>query len=131
MEKALVIGGSNGVGLAIVDNLINRGFLVEILDIRHPEVGILPEDKFNYQYCDLLDLDEELITAFAADDEIKLLMITAGFGRVADFEFFHTAEIKNMMTVNATSTLRILRLFYDRIKSNDIFREAETPIFGV
>ena len=121
MEKALVIGGSNGVGLAIVDNLINRGFLVEILDIRHPEVGILPEDKFNYQYCDLLDLDEELITAFAADDEIKLLMITAGFGRVADFEFFHTAEIKNMMTVNATSTLRILRLFYDRIKSNDIF----------
>ena len=53
--------------------------------------------------------------------DISLLMITAGFGRVADFEYFHTAEIKNMMMVNATATIQILRLFYERIKGIEPF----------
>jgi glycerol-3-phosphate cytidylyltransferase-like family protein len=48
-------------------------------------------------------------------------MITAGFGRVADFEFFHTAEIRNMLTVNTVSTIQIIRIFYDRIKSDKTF----------
>lgn len=121
MDKAIVIGGSNGIGLSITRNLINRGFFVEILDRHRPEEGVLLEGMFEHHYCDLLDLDEDLISSFAADPAISFLMITAGFGRVADFEYFHTAEIKNMMTVNATSTIRILRLFYDRIKGTAPF----------
>ena len=121
MQKALVIGGSSGIGLAIADNLIKRGYFVEIIDRHGPDQGILETDKYEYKYCNLLDLDEDLISSFAEDPEISLLMITAGFGRVADFEFFHTAEIKNMMTVNATATIRILRLFYDRIRGMEPF----------
>lgn len=119
--KALVIGGSNGIGLAITINLIKRGYEVEVLGRHEPEEGILPEGKYNYRYCDLLDLDEDLISAFAADPEIRVLMITAGFGRVADFEYFHTAEIRNTMTVNTTATIQILRLFYERIKGTEPF----------
>ena len=121
MNKALVIGGSNGIGLAVTRNLISRGYHVEILDRHGPEVGMLPESAYTHHYCDLLDLDEELISSFATNPEINLLMITAGFGRVADFEYFHTAEIKNMMTVNATATIQILRLFYERIKGTEPF----------
>ncbi len=121
MNKALVIGGSNGIGLAITKNLIEKGYFVEILDRHGPEKGVLPEGKFNHNCCDLLDLNQELITSFAEDKESSLLMITAGFGRVADFEYFHTAEIKNMMMVNATATIQILRLFYDRIKGEKPF----------
>ncbi len=120
-KKALVIGGSNGIGLTIANGLICRGYYVVILDKSALESGVLPEGKYEYHHCDLLDLDESLIQSFADDLEITFLMITAGFGRIADFEYFHTAEIKNMMTVNATSTLRILRLFYDRIKRKDRF----------
>lgn len=120
-KKALIIGGSNGIGLAITKNLINTGYFIEILDRHGPEDGVLPEGKYNHNYCDLLDLNETLITSFADDNEISLLVITAGFGRVADFEYFHTAEIKNMMTVNATATIQILRLFYDRIKGEKPF----------
>ena len=116
--KALVIGGSNGIGLAITKNLIEKGYQINILDRRGPEEGVLPEKAYNHYYCDLLDLDMDLISSFASDQEVSLLMITAGFGRVADFEYFHTAEIKNMMTVNATATIQILRLFYDRIKGS-------------
>ena len=120
-KKAIVIGGSNGIGLTIARTLIRKEYFVDILDINSPEEGILTEGQYEYCYCNLLDLDEDLISSYANDSGIELLMITAGFGRVADFEYFHTAEIKNMMTVNATSTLRILRLFYDRIKDKDRF----------
>ena len=120
-KKALIIGGSNGIGLAITKNLINTGYFIEILDRYGPEDGVLPEGKYNHNYCDLLDLNQELIASYVEDKEITLLMITAGFGRVADFEYFHTAEIKNMMTVNATATIQILRLFYDRIKGKEPF----------
>jgi len=119
--RAVVIGGSNGIGLAITNKLINKGYHVEILDRCEPEQVLLPDGSYDYHRCDLLDLDQELITSFANNPEINLLMITAGFGRVADFEYFHVAEIKNMMTVNATATIQILRLFYDRIKISDPF----------
>lgn len=119
--KALVIGGSNGIGLAITKNLIAKGYEIEILDRHGPEPGVLPDGKYNHHYCDLLDLDQDMISSFAEDPEISVLMITAGFGRVADFEYFHTAEIKNMMMVNATATIQILRLFYERIKGAEPF----------
>ena len=119
--KALVVGGSNGIGAAIVKKMIASGFFVEILDRTVPEEGMFATESYNYQPCNLLELDEDLIRKYVDDSEISLLIITAGFGRVADFEYFHIAEIKNMMTVNATATIQILRLFYDRIKCNEDF----------
>lgn len=121
MNKALIIGGSNGIGLAIAQSLIEKGYYVNILDRVAPEKGIIQESSYTYRYCNLLEMDEELIASFASDYDCELLMITAGFGRVADFEYFHTAEIKNTMTVNATATIQILRIFYDRIKSGEKF----------
>ena len=93
MKKALVIGGSSGIGLAIAKNLIGKGYHVDILSRREPEKGILPEGKYDHHYCDMLDLDEDLISSFAVDPELSLLMITAGIGRVADFEFFHSTTL--------------------------------------
>ncbi len=121
MLKAVVIGGSNGIGYAISKNLINKGYWVDILDRNIPEENLFPEGSFSYEYFDLLNMDEDLLRSFAEDPEITVLMITAGYGRIADFEYFHTAEIKNMMTVNATATLQILRVFYDRIRKNEPF----------
>ncbi len=121
MKKALVIGGSSGIGLAIAKKMMERGYHIDILSRRAPEDGVLPADRYTHHYCDLQYLDEDLISTFACDEELSVLMITAGIGRVADFEFFHTAEINRIMTVNATSTIRILRLFYDRIKAKKTF----------
>lgn len=117
MNKAVMIGGSKGIGLAVSRVLIDKGLYVFILDIIEPEGDILAKGSYEYGYCNLLDFDEDVFSGFASDIEIDMLMITAGFGRLADFEYFHTAEIKNMMTVNASSMIRILRLFYDRIRA--------------
>ena len=119
--KALVVGGSSGIGLAIAKILIEKGYVIVILDKQSPDERTLPEEKYSYHYFDLLDFNHELISSFVDDPEINVLMITAGFGRIADFEFFHISEIKNMMTVNATSTIQILRLFYERIKRMEQF----------
>lgn len=100
-RKALVIGGSNGIGLAISSKLIDLGYYVEICDRTGPEEGILDPDKYHHNYCDLLELNEDLLHSLADDKDIGLLMVTAGIGRIADFQYFHTAEIDKILTVDA------------------------------
>lgn len=121
MKKAVVIGGSNGIGLAISKNLIEKGFFIEICDRVLPEEGVLDHKLFNYNYCDLLDFDDTLFTALAADKDVIILMITAGIGRVADFKAHHIAEIEKMLMVDTVSTIKLFRKFYERILSNDSF----------
>lgn len=121
MSKAVIVGGSNGIGLAIALKLIDLGYYVIILDKTCPEEGAISKSDYSYLYCNLLEFDDELINSLVVDPEITLLMITAGFGRIADFEYFHIAEIRNMITVNTTAVIQILRLFYDRIKNNELF----------
>ena len=121
MKKAIVIGGGNGMGLAISLDLIGRGYKVAVLDIKAPEEGALPEGSYSYEYIDLYYLDEERLAELAKDEDLEVLMITAGIGRVAEFELFKTYEIEKIMTINATSTIKILRLFYDRINSDRDF----------
>lgn len=120
-KKAVVVGGSNGIGLAISKNLIERGYYLEICDRIGPDGNVLNGEKFHYNYCDLSDFNEELFYFLAKDSDVELLMVTAGIGRVADFQFHHTAEIEKMLTVDTVSTLKIFRIFYDRILSSTQF----------
>ncbi len=133
MKKAVVVGGSNGIGLTLAMKLIEAKYYVVILDRVAPDSGLLSDcDKFSYVYCDLLDYDEMLIDRLSQDMEIETLFITAGFGRVADFEYLHTAEIQNMMQVNTVSAIKIIRSFYDRIKSeNDFYCGVMGSIAGL
>ena len=121
MKKAVIVGGSNGIGLAISKNLIERGYFLEICDRSGPEKGVLDAESFHHNYCDLLDFNEDLITALAADQDVELLMVTAGIGRVANFEAHHIVEIEKMLTVDTVSTIKIFRVFYDRIRSKETF----------
>lgn len=121
LRKAIIVGGSNGIGLAIAKLLFSRGYHLLIYDRLEPDDSILAAESFQYQYCDLTDFNETLFAETAADPSVELLMITAGFGRVADFQAHHIAEIDKMMTVDATSTLIILRIFYDRILDDKPF----------
>lgn len=120
-RKALVIGGSNGIGLAISSKLIDLGYYVEICDRTGPEEGIMDPDRYHHNYCDLLELNEDLLHGLADDKDIGLLMVTAGIGRIADFQYFHTAEIDKILTVDAVSTLKIFRIFYERILNDEQF----------
>lgn len=121
MKKAVVVGGSNGLGLALTKKLISNQYYVIVLDKDAPEDGVIPIDYYTYQKCNLLDFDIEEIEKLSVDLDCSFLIITAGFGRIADFECFHTKEISNMITVNATSVIQIIRTFYKRISSKEPF----------
>lgn len=121
-KKAVIVGGSNGIGLAIAKNLIEKNYYVYILDICKPDRNILKDSEtYKYCYCNLLDFNEDIFLSLKEDKNISSLMLTAGFGRVADFEYLHIAEIQNLLTVNIVSIIKIIRLFYDKIKSNENF----------
>ena len=122
MKKAVVAGGSNGIGLAIVNRLILMGYDVLILDrVRPDEQFGLDESRCTYLYCDLSDTDTSLFEQLCQEEEIELLMLTAGFGRVCALEHLHPAEIQKLMQVNTVSCLKIIRCFYERIKSDKKF----------
>lgn len=126
MKKAVVVGGSNGMGLAVSAELTKKGYFVEIADIAAPseeELGAGTE-AYHYTYTNLLYFDEDLFRALAADEEVKALVITAGIGRIADFQFHHIAEIDKTFTIDTVSTIKILRMFYDRILSPETFYTA-------
>lgn len=131
MKKAIVIGGSNGMGLAISRQLIDRGYFLEICDRVAPEEAVLEEGKFRFTFCNLLELDEGLLQSLAQDPEVEVLMVTAGIGRVADFQFHHTAEIKKILQIDAVATLQIFRIFYERILGEkDFFAGVMGSISG-
>lgn len=121
-KTAIVVGGSNGIGLAITKNLANKGFCVKILDICRPDPEAkLPADKITYAYCDLTDFDKELFDDIAAASDVCALVITSGIGRVCSFENLHYAEIRKTMQINAEAVLEVISSFYGRIKSDKSF----------
>lgn len=133
MKKAVVIGGSNGIGLAITNRLIEKGYFVYILDIKTPNKNDIC-DRNSYEYCfiDLLNLDVFDLEKFKNNKDVEVLMLTAGFGRVAPFEALSITEIHNMMQVNAISTIQILKYFYDRINCDkDFYTGVMVSIAGI
>ena len=121
MKKALILGGSNGIGLAVSKKLVEKGYYLEICSRTQPDEKYLASDCYHFNYCNLLDFDETLFSLLADDTDIEVLFISAGIGRVADFGSHHIAEIHNIITVDALSIIKVLNIFYKRICSNDIF----------
>ena len=133
MKKAVVVGGSNGIGLAITNQLIKKGYFVNILDIKMPDENLIYDKAlYEYHFIDLLHLDVFDLEKLKNDREVEVLMLTAGFGRVAPFEALSVIEIQNIMQVNASSTIQILKYFYDRIKSDkDFYTGVMVSIAGI
>ena len=120
-KKAVVVGGSSGIGLAISKILIDKGYFLEICSRTVPEKDVLSIEKYSHHYLDLLDFNEELVKKLAEDPDIELLMVTAGVGRIADFQFHHIAEIEKIFITDTVSTIKIFRIFYDRIMNDATF----------
>ena len=120
-KSAVVIGGSNGIGLSVARQLIADNYHVNILDICVPDPKLLESDGYTYHFFDALDPDDNLLCELKEDERVDFLMITAGIGRVADFEYLHETEIVRIMRINAEATIKTIRAFYDRIKSNSPF----------
>lgn len=114
-KGALVVGGSNGVGLAIT-MLLSQFCKVYIADKVPPSI-MIPK---NVHYI-ALDLTENDYSALDMVQDIDKLIITAGFGKLALFEDYPETLIRTMMNVNTIGVMRIIHRYYPKIHAKEDF----------
>lgn len=136
--KALVVGGSSGIGLSIVINLLGKGDCecIYVVDkAQFPEA--YANNRVVYISCDLSVGDYSCLE-YARD--IQALFITAGFGHLKYFQELSEDYIQTSFSVNAIAPIQIIRQYYDRLLSKEDFYCAvmvsiagrlSSPLFSV
>jgi glycerol-3-phosphate cytidylyltransferase len=116
-KNALVVGGGNGIGLSVSQQLLLRGYdKVHILDKFEPEIKL--GEKVVFHRFNLTNDDYSILERFT---DIDTLVITAGFGRIDTFDNILDIEIINSYKVNAVAVCRIIKFFYFKLLSSDDF----------
>lgn len=127
--KALVVGGSSGIGLSIVEAMLSKGAeKIFVVSKDSPDINAIKdavradfEEKVVFKQHNLINFNPCFFDEF---DDIDTLVITAGFGRVALFNELSDIEIKNLLRVNLEATTRIIKHFYKNISSKKNFYTA-------
>lgn len=128
-KKALVVGGSSGIGFAISLKLLDQSYEhIYITGKTGVDFEIIPKNKADL-FAEkttfyLVDLTHEDYRVFDEIRDIDTLIITAGFGRVALFEDLTETEIKNLVKCNELSPIQIIKKYYSLLKSNEDFNCA-------
>ena len=120
MKEALVIGGSNGIGLAITLELQKQGYLVHVVDKTQNDL-FDSSNNIHFEEVNLLSTDFSFLEHYKG---IDTLIITAGFGRIASFEEILEQEIQNNFQVNSIAVLKVLHFFFPRMKEKTPFHCA-------
>lgn len=117
--RALVIGGSSGIGLSIVLNLSKRGDYDRIYVLDKAAFPVEFEtDTVHPVLCDLSLGDYSCLKEI---DDIDALYITAGFGHLKFFQELSDKYIEDSFYVNTLAPIRIIRHYYDKLLSNKDF----------
>lgn len=117
--KALVVGGSSGIGLSIVLNLIGKDDVEKVYVVDKADY---PSDYYNekitFSQCDLTKGDFSVLERI---DDIQALFITAGFGHLRYFQDLSAGYIQDSFAVNAVAPIQIIRRFYGQLLSKEKF----------
>lgn len=114
-KKALIVGGSSGIGAAIVKELVESGYeKVYIADRTEPEEE---SSKTEFIRLNLVSDDVEALGQL----DVDTLFITAGIGRLDYFGTNSTTEIENSFKVNTLSVIKLVKAFWDKIHSEEDF----------
>lgn len=119
IKRILIVGGANGIGLAIAQEMANRAatekvYIVDKAPLKaeyfHPKI-----DSY------IFDLTNDDYSFFDRFNDIDGLMITAGFGRLALFKDVPEQHIIDSFNVNTIPVLRLIKRFYERLEGKENF----------
>lgn len=119
VKRILVVGGANGIGLAIATEMAKKKECEKVYIVDKAEIEkeyIHP--KFETYQFDLLADDYSFFERFT---DIDSLMITAGFGKLSLFKDVPESYITNSFAVNSIAPIRIIHHFMDKLSGGDDF----------
>lgn len=127
--KALVVGGSSGIGLSIVLQLIQDALVEEVYVIDKSFFPVnYTHEKVSFIECDLSKGDYSILNQA---DDIQMLYITAGFGYLKWFQDLTPTYINDIFSVNAVAPIQIIHHYYDKLLfSNDFYCAIMVSIAG-
>ena len=107
MKRILIVGGANGIGLAIAKVMASHPQCEKIYIVDKSALSNeYKEEKIDsYQF----DITNEDYSFFDRFQDIDSLMITAGFGKLALFENVDEQYIINSFNVNTVAVIRIIK----------------------
>lgn len=119
MNRILIVGGANGIGLSIASELSKRQDCEKIYIVDKNEL----EDKYKSSKIEsfIFDLTNPDFSFFYQFTDIDTLMITAGFGKLALFESIDEKYIIDSFAVNTIAAIRLVKIFYHKIIGQNNF----------
>ena len=129
MKKTLIVGGANGIGLAMAMQLVKRDNTEKIYIVDKAELA----EEYNNEKikCFQFDLTNSDYSIFDSFTDIDGLIITAGFGRLALFKDIPEEMITTYFNVNTIPVIRIIKHFYDKLMGkNDFYCGVMVSIAG-
>ncbi len=119
MKNALIVGGANGMGLAIATELASRADCKKVYIVDKAHVSAEHDnEKFESVQFDLNQTDYSIFDRF---DDIDTLVLTAGFGHLLLFRDVEEKYILDSFNVNTIAPLRVIKHFYSKIESKADF----------
>ena len=115
----LIVGGANGIGLSIAQEMAKRENIQSVYVVdkaplqkqyTHPKI-----ESFQF------DLTSEDYSFFDRFTDVDALMITAGFGRLALFKDVAEQHIIDSFNVNTIPVLRLIKHFYAKLEGQEDF----------
>lgn len=118
MSHAIITGGSSGIGLAIAEDLLARGYAVTLIARRAEGLAAARQvlsGEVHTAACDVCD--EAALARVMADAQDRLgpcevLVTSAGIARPGAFETLEPEEFCRQMDVNYLGTLHAVRAVY-------------------
>ena len=119
MKRVLIVGGSNGIGLAIATSLASREGVERIYIV--DKVPVDPRylhPKFQKYF---FNLDTDNYKFFDRFTDVDTVIVTAGIGSLKLFKDIDEEDIPRYFRVNTIPAMRLARKFYSRLQSQEDF----------
>lgn len=134
MSKLVIVGGSKGIGHAILAKLYSKYDQVVLFDIASP---IKNFPNVIYKRIDLSKDNPSICENDICSADT--LIISAGIGQIKPFENTDVVEIKKTFNVNAVSPIIFIKYFYKQLLNREdakclvfssIAGEISSPLFA-